>query len=341
MAETITQAVEQITSTVLTTSLDESATKQSVVLRMLGLCGWDLFDLAQVAPEYTVGSRRVDYALMPGTANAVFIEVKRLGENLANHQQQLLEYCFREGVGLAVLTNGQTWWLYLPLQPGSWEERRFLTIDLASQEPATVERQFTEYLSQENVSDGRAVRNAEDLVQSRQRAGIANRTIVEAWNQIVATPDDLLVDLVSEATVRICGIAPEREMVEQFLSRRIQTMSPVTDENPLLVSSGTKAVPPASGPRVEGRGAALPIALDPPNSQDFLEALLITKEAWIEELYADGRREVHPWDASRMSRSSGVINNLRSRPRYRQGNWQKIGIASLRVSVEGPGSEDA
>ena len=341
VTESITQAVEQIRSTVLTRSLDESATKQSVVLRMLGLCGWDLFDLSQVAPEYTVGSRRVDYALMPGTANAVFIEAKRLGENLVNHQQQLLEYCFQEGVRLAVLTNGQNWWLYLPLQPGSWEERRFLTIDLASQEPAAVERRLTEYLSQENVSDGRAVSNAEDLVQLRQLAGIANRTIVEAWNQIVATPDDLLVDLVSEVTMRICGIAPEREMVEQFLSRQVQAMSAVADENSLPVSSGTKAVPPASGSRVEGRGVTLPITLDPPNSQDFLEALLLTREAWIEELYANGRREVHHWDASRMSQSSGVINNLRSRPRYRQGNWQKIGIASLRVSVERPGSERA
>ena len=341
MAKSITEAVEQIRTTVLATSPDESATKQSVVVRMLGLCGWDLFDLSQVTPEYTVGSRRVDYALMPGTANAVFIEVKRLGESLGNHQQQLLEYCFQEGVKLALLTNGQTWWLYLPLQPGSWEERRFLTIDLASQEPATVERWFTEYLSRENVSDGRAVRNAEDLVKSRQRAEIVNRAIVEAWNQIVASPDDLLVDLVSEATVRICGIVPEREMVEQFLSRRVQTVSTVTNENPLPVSSGTRAAPPASGPRFEGRGVALPITLDPPNSQDFLEALLLTREAWIEELYADGRREVHHWDASRMSRSSGVINNLRSRPRYRQGNWQKIGIASLRVSVKGPESEDA
>ena len=335
MAETITQAVGQIRSTVLITSLDESATKQSVVLRMLGLCGWDLFDLSQVAPEYTVGSRRVDYALMPGTANAVFIEAKRLGENLANHQQQLLEYCFQEGVRLAVLTNGQTWWLYLPLQPGSWEERRFLTIDLASQEPATVEQRFMEHLSQENVSDGRAVRNAEDLVQSQQRAGIASRTIVEAWNQIVATPDDLLVDLISEVTERICGIAPDREMVEQFLAQRVQTTTRATEESRLPASSRTGAIPPASGPRVRADGVALPIELDPPNSQDFLEALLLTKEAWIEELHADGRREVRRWDASRMGWSSNVIGNLRSRPRYRQGNWQ-LPLCALKVSAATP-----
>ena len=138
----IAQAVEQIRNTVSVGGLDESATKQGVVLRLLSLAGWDTFDISQVVPEYTVGTRRVDYVLRPDSPNAVFIEVKRLGENLQRHQQQLLEYCFQEGVKLAVLTNGGPWWLYLPLQSGNWEQRRFLTIDLKVQEPNVVERCF-------------------------------------------------------------------------------------------------------------------------------------------------------------------------------------------------------
>lgn len=338
MAESITHAVEQIREAVFGTNPDESATKQSVVLRLLNLCGWDLFDLSQVAPEHTVGNRRVDYALMPGSANAVFIEVKRLGESLANHQQQLLEYCFQEGVKLAALTNGQTWHLYLPLQPGSWEERRFLTIDLSSQEPGFVEERFTEYLSRENVANGRAVGDAEDLLYSQQHAEIARRAILEAWKQIVETPDELLVELISEATERICGFAPEPALVRQFLSQRVQGTADVPMERPVPFSSPRSDVPPASGQRVAAPGGALPITLDPPGTQDFLDALLLAKEAWIEELYTDGQRRVQRWDASRMSRSSGVINNLRSRPKYRQGNWQKQGLVSLRVSITRPGS---
>ena len=109
ITDMIAQAVEQIRNTVSLSVLDESATKQGVVLRLLSLAGWDTFDVSQVVPEYTVGTRRVDYALRPGSPNAVFIEVKRPGENLERHQQQLLEYCFQEGVKLAVLTNGRTW----------------------------------------------------------------------------------------------------------------------------------------------------------------------------------------------------------------------------------------
>ena len=44
---------------------------------LLSLAGWDTFDVSQVVPEYTVGTRRVDYALRPGSPNAVFIEVRK------------------------------------------------------------------------------------------------------------------------------------------------------------------------------------------------------------------------------------------------------------------------
>ena len=219
----IAQAIDQIKGAGHLSGLDESATKQGVVLRLLSLAGWDTFDISRVVPEYTVGNRRVDYALRPDSPNAVFIEVKRPSENLEPHQQQLLEYCFEEGVKLAVLTNGRTWWFYLPLQAGNWEKRRFLTIDLESQKPETVENRFLEFLSPESVDSGQAVNNAEDLVESQQRAEIISQTIAEAWKQIIETPDDLLVDLISETTERICGFKPDAELVEQFLARRIQT----------------------------------------------------------------------------------------------------------------------
>ena len=332
MTETIARAVEQIKSTELLRSLDESATKQGVVLRLLYLAGWNTFDVSEVVPEYTVGNRRVDFALRPGTANAVFIEVKRPGENLESHQQQLLEYCFQEGTELAALTNGRTWWLYLPLQRGNWDQRRFLTIDLESQDPAIIEQRFMEYLSQDKVISGRAVSDAENSVRSQQRAEIIDKTIIEAWNQIVETPDEILVDLISETTERICGMKPEPELVKQFLSRRV---------SPRLVLNQEVNTSAAKQARRGGQGSTLPITLDPQDSSDFRDALLRTKEAWLEVSYGDGRKEVQRWDASNMTKSSNVLGNLRSRSDFRRGTWQKNGIVRVRVSIERPTSEDA
>ena len=339
----ISRAVEQIKGETSFGAMDESATKQGVVLRLLSVAGWDTFDISQVVPEYTVGTRRVDYALRPGTPNAVFIEVKCPGENLERHQQQLLEYCFQEGVNLAVLTNGRTWWLYLPLQAGSWEQRRFLTIDIEVQESDIVERRFLEYLSPEMVISGQAVRDAEALVKSQQRAEIIGKTIVTARNQIVETPHELLVDLISETTERICGFKPETELVEQFLAQRIQTLFDAPPE-PEVPSRRRPPTPTPNGPTSdttrqvpEGRqDTPLPISLEPPRPGDFLTALLEARHAWLEVSYNDGQKEVRRWDASRMSSTSNVIGNLRSRPEFRAGTWQASGISSLRVTIERP-----
>ena len=250
----IAQAVEQIRITLSTGVLDESATKQGVVLRLLSLAGWDTFDISQVVPEYTAGTRRVDYVLRPGSSNAVFIEVKRLGENLERHQQQLLEYCFQEGVKLAVLTNGRTWWLYLPLQSGNWEQRRFLTIDLEVQEPNVVERRFMKYLSSDRVDSGQAIRDAEDLVESQQRAETIGEALSAAWTQIVETPDGLLVELISKATQRICGLKPEPELVEQFLAGRPRALTEASEGSPPPVVSREIDAPSARRTHREGAG---------------------------------------------------------------------------------------
>ena len=58
-----------------------------------------------------------------------------------------------------------------------------------------------------------ARRNA---VESQQRAEIIGKAIVDAWNHIVETPDELLVDLIAETAERIGGFKPEPELVEQF-----------------------------------------------------------------------------------------------------------------------------
>lgn len=57
-------------------------------------------------PEYTVANKRVDYALRVDNHNKAFIELKKIGTDLEQHQEQLLNYSFQEGLRLAILTNG-------------------------------------------------------------------------------------------------------------------------------------------------------------------------------------------------------------------------------------------
>ena len=113
-------------------------------------------------------------------------------------------------------------------------------------------------------------------------------------------------------------------------------LNDVLEEQPLLILSKDSSARSTPMPRRNDDTALLPIALVPANSNEFLDSLLRTTEAWIEVSYADGHKEVRRWKAKRMQRSSNVIGNLRSRPEFRAGIWQNEGIASLQVSIEHP-----
>ena len=218
MQENLRLTVSQLAGDASLSLLDEAATKQGVVLRLLTCLGWDQFDINQVRPEYSVQGGRVDYALVLSDTVEVFIEVKRPAENLERHQDQLLSYSYREGVKLAILTTGLVWWFYLPMRTVSWEQRRFYAIDLSQQSPDSAAQRLEDFLSRDNVLSGKAVKNAETVYEDRRKDQIVEQSLPEAWNRIVSEPDDLLVDLISETAEGISGFRPDPEAIDRFLA---------------------------------------------------------------------------------------------------------------------------
>ncbi len=95
--------------------------------------------------------------------NKVFIEVKKINEDLDKHQEQLLGYAFKEGVKLAILTNGISWRFYLPLYEGSWDQRKFYTIDIYDQATDDMISRFIDYLEKKNVCSGKSIQIAESI----------------------------------------------------------------------------------------------------------------------------------------------------------------------------------
>ena len=81
MGDQLTSFIESLKSDRRIVSFDEAATKQAVVTRLLSLLGWDIFNIDEVTPEYSVGVRKVDYSLRIDNANKVFIEVKKIVKN--------------------------------------------------------------------------------------------------------------------------------------------------------------------------------------------------------------------------------------------------------------------
>ena len=221
MSEKLLQLINQLKSDKRLVSFDEASTKQAVILRILSLIGWDTFNIDEVVPEYSIAGKKVDFSLRHSNANKTFIEVKKIGEDLEKHQEQLLNYSFQEGVKLSILTNGITWWFYLPLHEGSWEQRKFYTIEIYDQNAEEIVGRFIDYLAKENVISGKAITNAEAIYESRQKKYLIKETLPKAWNKLISEPDELLIDLIAESTEKLCGYKPDHSTVEDFISANL------------------------------------------------------------------------------------------------------------------------
>ena len=218
MNNRLTAVIERVRSDESIPALDEANVKQGVILPILDALGWNPFNTNEVRPEYPVQAGNVDYSLRLQGANRVFLEAKRPSEDLGRHQDQLLNYSFREGVPLAVLTNGLNWWFYLPLQVGSWEERRFGVIDLRNPDVSQTADRLIDFLSRENVISGFAVGYAESLLDRLWKDKKIEEALPRAWNQLITDPHDQLLASLNQKVMELCGWGADQEQIKRFLA---------------------------------------------------------------------------------------------------------------------------
>jgi hypothetical protein len=200
-------------------SYSEDQTKMAIIQPILRRLGWDTENVDEVCPEFSVENRRVDYAIRVNNRSLVFVEAKKPSEDLEsqNHQEQLLDYSFRQAVEIAVLTNGITWSFYLPRAGVDWKSRKFYTVDIVEQEASNVASKFVELLSKKNIESGKSLQYAESIHKGKLKEKAIQEALPEAWNRIIGEPDSLLVELVAERTERICSYKPELAEVSKFL----------------------------------------------------------------------------------------------------------------------------
>jgi hypothetical protein len=238
MEKKIISFIEELKSNKKLSSFDEASTKQAVVLRLLSFLGWDIFNVEQVYPDYSANSSTVSYALRIKNTNKVFIEVKRVHSKLDSHQKALVNLASREGVNLAVLTNGITWWFYLISTNGSWQRKWFYSIDLIKQKPETFVPNLVDLLTKTKVARGQSLKAAKSLFQ-KKRQKLAANFLPEAWNQIISQPNKIFVELLSEQTEKLCRYKVDAKSIQMFLDKHM-------DKWMVKNVAGTGAAPPSA-----------------------------------------------------------------------------------------------
>ena len=117
----------------------EEATKTSLVLPFIQMLGYDIFDPADLVPEFTadIGIKRgekVDYAIMQRGKPAILIECKKYGSNLAEDAvSQLVRYFGVTDAHFGILTDGISYRFFSDLdQPNVMDPKPFFEFNVFS-----------------------------------------------------------------------------------------------------------------------------------------------------------------------------------------------------------------
>ncbi len=111
--------------------INETRTRMALIDPMLAALGWDPADPSLVVPEFEIGGKLADYALLaPNGKPVAVLEAKRLGESLTAHRMQMVNYGNMAGIPYAGLTDGNHWELYSVFEQKPIEDRRILGISL-------------------------------------------------------------------------------------------------------------------------------------------------------------------------------------------------------------------
>jgi hypothetical protein len=229
----------------------------------------------------------VSYALRTGDKSKIFVEVKRIGEKLDNHQKKFVESASGEGADIAVLTNGIIWWFYLTTSKGDWRQKWFYSADFHTQEADAIVPQLVDLLNMNKVSKGQALKAAKKLFRDKKQKMAAD-FLPKAWNQIISQSNKIFIELLSLQTEKLCGYKVDIKSIETFLGQHVEewlitdipstvTAPPSTSLDPEILDGEDK---PAS------KTSELFDSDDKPASTEFEETPIIEKERIVES-YTD------------------------------------------------------
>lgn len=123
----------------------EEATKTSLTLPFIQILGYDIFNPAEVNPEFVADlgikkGEKVDYAIMKNGEPILLIECKHYQEKLDPHNSQLFRYFHTTKAKFGLLTNGLHYRFYTDLvEANKMDEKPFFEFILSDIKEAEVD----------------------------------------------------------------------------------------------------------------------------------------------------------------------------------------------------------
>lgn len=205
----------------------EEATKNAMIMPMIQILGYNVFDPLEVTPELVadVGTKKgekVDYAILRDGKPIILFECKKAGGDLnINHAGQLFRYFHVTEARFGVLTNGLVYRFFTDLeQPNKMDEKPFFEFNILDFKDRDVE---------ELKKFAKSVFDLETILTTANELKYT-RAIHTKLNEWIASPSEDFVRLVSSELLGSKRFTPAnrdqftlitRRAFEQLISEKI------------------------------------------------------------------------------------------------------------------------
>jgi hypothetical protein len=171
--------------------------KQSVVLKVLHLLGWDAFNASEVVPDHNAGGTTIDYALQT-PSGAIFLHVVNpMSDRTLEQQERIIKVAAASNIQLAVLTDGLRWSLFTPLPHAPLRDKEFCKLDFTTDDPVEVSSTLKKSIGHRIAISGTAFSRAEKTFNDRikRKRQMLSTALTDAWANIVREGDTLFSEL--------------------------------------------------------------------------------------------------------------------------------------------------
>jgi predicted type IV restriction endonuclease len=114
------------------------------------------------------------------------------------------------------------------LNPGSWEQRKFFSIELLQQQENEIIHNLISFISKESVVSGKASEAAKKVYQSNQKEQVIYASLPKAWNSLIKETNESLIELVNDTNEKLCGYRATDEQIAAFLDENKQLLLDIT-----------------------------------------------------------------------------------------------------------------
>ena len=201
--------------------LTEEAAKTALVMPFLQALGYNVFNPAEVVPEFTcdVGTKKgekVDYAICNGDNVDMLIECKPANSDLnINHTSQLFRYFATTAARVAILTNGVIYKFYSDVDaPNVMDSKPFFVLDLENVKKGDI-RTLSGF--------GRGAFDIEQIVQEAGKLKLQSLVLKELQREF-GEPSEELIRIIGKRVHSGHLTAAVKEMLKALIINSFQSL---------------------------------------------------------------------------------------------------------------------